>query len=167
MSRRLAYPTLILLLGLVLVGLLALSSAYSAQAAAPPGLQPGNSGPTTQQPASVPSGAGGAWEIVAQLPNTRVHLPEPQASLVQPARLKRAGAVMYPPNGKIYLLGGRMGIDGEDNPTSNNGNGNNNFSSIGPSMPPYAWLFEYTPAPDSSGMGTWVRKSADIDLCGT
>src|SRR5438132_964597 len=31
-----------------------------------------------------------------------------------PLKLKRAGAAAYPPNGKLYVLGGRHGVDGED-----------------------------------------------------
>src|SRR5437868_46471 len=52
----------------------------------------------------------GNWSAIASFPIVTVYTtPGPS-----PLRLKRAGAVGYPPNGKLYVLGGRHGTDGED-----------------------------------------------------
>lgn len=76
-----------------------------------------------------PSGVGAqlnaptdAWADVAPLPQVR----------------KRAVAAAYPPTGKIYLFGGRFGVDGEDlqRPT----------------------IFEYTPGDP----GAWEQKAAQL-----
>jgi hypothetical protein len=86
------------------------------------------------------------------MPGVSVEFPDEEWDVVKPASIKRAGAALYHPNGKIYLMGGRMGIDGMDNPIS---------YYKPPGTPPYTWLFEYTPGEP----GTWVRKQADIDAC--
>src|SRR5690242_14916980 len=49
----------------------------------------------------------GIWEDVAPFPTVSVS-PTPGT---YPLRLKRAAAAAYPPNGKIYLMGGRHGTD--------------------------------------------------------
>ena len=157
MSRRPAAPILIPLLGLVVAAVLAISTGPSARAGAPPTFAPGpNSAPAQQQkPPAQPYGTGG-WALLEPLPGVNVELPNNERFQLKAARIKRAGAALYPPNGKIYLLGGRMGIDGMDNPIS--------FydTSEGPPGPvPYTWLFEYTPG----APGTWTRKQASLDPC--
>src|SRR6476620_9407934 len=52
-----------------------------------------------------------SWVDIAAFPAV-TYSPTPGAAA--PAKLKRAGAAAYPPNGKVYLLGGRNGTDGED-----------------------------------------------------
>jgi hypothetical protein len=76
----------------------------------------------------------GVWQTVAPLPT--ISLPPTPGSY--PARIKRANAAAYA-NGKIYLLGGRHGVDGED------------FS--------LRWIWEYTPG----SPGAWVQKTALLD----
>lgn len=165
MNSRLGPSILITMLGLALLGLFALSSGPTVRAGAPPDLSNDRNGPTAQQrsaPAQ-PDGNGG-WDLMSPFPGVRVPFPDEEQALLKPARIKRAGAALYPPNGKIYLLGGRMGIDGMDNPIS----ANNSPLAPLPTQeveyrPPYAWIFEYTPA--TSGAGAWARKQADIDPC--
>ena len=55
-----------------------------------------------------------------------------------PLRLKRAAAAAYFPNNKVYVLGGRHGIDGEDTALR--------------------WIWEYTPGPNA-----WALKNALLD----
>ncbi|MDQ5824257.1 MAG: S-layer homology domain-containing protein [Chloroflexota bacterium] len=163
MSRRFASSILILLLGLVLAGLFVFDPDSKALAGAPPNLERESSGSTAQRwnaPAQ-PAGSGG-WDLMSGFPNVQVPFPSQKVIDPRPASIKRAGAAFYHPNGKIYLLGGRMGLDGMDNPISYN---NHNGGNPGQYLPPYTWIFEYTPATGDNGPGTWTRKSADIDPC--
>ncbi|MGA7730800.1 MAG: S-layer homology domain-containing protein [Chloroflexia bacterium] len=57
-----------------------------------------------------------------------------------PLKLKRALAVAYPPNGKVYILGGRHRADGDDINSE--------------------WIYEYTP-----GGGSYTLKNARLDSC--
>jgi plastocyanin len=77
----------------------------------------------------------GVWATVAPFPTVSL-TPTPGSA---PLKLKRAAAAAYPPNGKLYVLGGRRGVDGEDYPLSN--------------------IYEYTPGEP----GTWVAKNGQID----
>ncbi len=77
----------------------------------------------------------GTWATIAPFPTISVS-PTPGS---YPARIKRGGAAAYPPNGKVYLMGGRIGVDGEDSSLRS--------------------IFEYTPGDP----GSWVRKSALLD----
>ena len=77
----------------------------------------------------------GVWADIAPFPSATIS-PTPGSG---PLRIKRAGAAAYPDNGKIYLLGGRHGTDGEDIQLQ--------------------WIWEYTPG----NPGTWVRKNALLD----
>jgi hypothetical protein len=77
-----------------------------------------------------------AWVDIAPFPTVTIS-PTPGNT---PLKLKRAGAAAYPPNGKLYVLGGRHGIDGEDTTLE--------------------WIWEYTPG----SPGSWVRKSALLDV---
>ena len=77
--------------------------------------------PAAQHPA-LPPLPPGTWHAVAPLPYPR----------------KRAVAVAYPPTGRIYLLGGRMGTDGADVSTPG--------------------IFEYTPGDP----GRWMQKEAHL-----
>src|SRR5690348_1362787 len=52
----------------------------------------------------------GSWSAIATFPAVTLS-PTPGT---QPLKIKRDAAVAYPPNGKIYVLGGRHGTDGED-----------------------------------------------------
>jgi hypothetical protein len=77
----------------------------------------------------------GIWEDIAPFPTVSVS-PTPGT---YPLKLKRAGAAAYPPNGKIYVMGGRHGTDGEDVTLQ--------------------WIWEYSPG----NPGSWVRKNALLD----
>ena len=57
-----------------------------------------------------------------------------------PLKLKRALAVAYPANGKVYILGGRHRADGDDINSE--------------------WIYEYTP-----GGGSYTLKNARLDNC--
>src|SRR3954469_4778115 len=132
--------TLVLLAGSV--GFLASST----QAAAPPdmargqasapagGVRPeGASAPN--QPAKPAQPQASTWTDVAPFPTVTIDFtPGPQS-----LKLKRANAAGYPPNGKLYVLGGRAGADGEDISLRN--------------------IFEYTPG----SPGTWAQKAALLD----
>jgi plastocyanin len=77
----------------------------------------------------------GVWTDVAPFPTVTIEFtPQPQS-----LRLKRAGAAAYPPNGNIYILGGRHGVDGEDWPLR--------------------WIWQYTPG----NPGTITQKAALLD----
>src|SRR4029077_1910115 len=52
----------------------------------------------------------GSWSAIATFPAVTLS-PTPGTN---PLKIKRDAAVAYPPNGDIYVLGGRHGIDGED-----------------------------------------------------
>jgi hypothetical protein len=77
----------------------------------------------------------GSWSDIAPFPSVSIP-PTPGAV---PLRLKRANATAYFPNGKLYVLGGRAGTDGDDTTLRN--------------------IFEYTPG----NPGTWVQKAALLD----
>ena len=88
----------------------------------------------------------GIWSDLPALPTVSLNWGTSQVCEGNPSggnsplRLKRAGAVAYPPNGKIYILGGRHRADGDD--IHNH------------------WIWEYTP-----GAGSYVRKNATLDDC--
>src|SRR5947209_5538160 len=48
------------------------------------------------------------WVDVAPFPTVTIDFTPTASSL----KLKRAGAAAYPPNGKVYVMGGRHGADG-------------------------------------------------------
>jgi N-acetylneuraminic acid mutarotase len=80
----------------------------------------------------------GVWSDIANFPTVTLGFsndPQPTG----PLRLKRAGAAAYHPNGKIYILGGRHRVDGDD---------------IGS-----RWIWEYTPG----NPGTIAQKAAMLD----
>jgi len=52
----------------------------------------------------------GSWSAIATFPAVTLS-PTPGTN---PLKIKRDAAVAYPPNGKVYVLGGRHGTDGED-----------------------------------------------------
>ncbi|HST04250.1 MAG TPA: S-layer homology domain-containing protein [Chloroflexia bacterium] len=97
----------------------------------------------TQGPDAQPAGT---WDYVAPLPTISLAdfypcspVPCTPQGVDTPARIKRAVAAAYPPNGKVYLFGGRHGLDG-----------NEDF--------PLRWVFEYNPGAD-----TWTQKNALLD----
>jgi hypothetical protein len=81
-----------------------------------------------------PEAPQGVWTDIATFPAAVVS-PTPGTN---PLRIKRAGAAAYPPNGNIYLLGGRHGVDGED--------------------VALRWIWQYAP-----GSNTWTQKTALLD----
>jgi N-acetylneuraminic acid mutarotase len=81
-----------------------------------------------------PDQPSGVWADIAAIPTVSI-TPTPGT---YPLRLKRAAAAAYPPNGNIYVLGGRHGIDGEDVALQ--------------------WIWEYNP-----GANSWTRKNALLD----
>ncbi len=88
----------------------------------------------------------GTWSDIAPLPTISVDefypcspTPCTPQGLNVPARIKRGAGAAYPPNGKVYLFGGRHGLDGSED-----------F--------PLRWIFEYDPVAD-----TWTQKSALLD----
>src|SRR5687767_3335255 len=87
-----------------------------------------------QAQATAVAGPNGAWQDIAPFPS--VSIPPTPGSI--PLRLKRANAAAYPPNGKLYVLGGRAGTDGDDTTLRN--------------------IFEYTPSTNS-----WVQKAGLLD----
>jgi hypothetical protein len=97
-SRRFFSSLAILLLPIGLVVLLAVvvSQLSSSSGAAKVGPQPAY--------------INGSWSAIATFPAVTLS-PTPGTN---PLKIKRAAAVAYPPNGDIYLLGGRHGVDGED-----------------------------------------------------
>src|SRR4051812_42222635 len=88
--------------------------------------------PGPQQP-NAPSAS--SWVDVAPFPTVTIDFTPAPTSL----KLKRAGAAAYPPNGKLYVLGGRHGTDGED--TSQR------------------LIWEYSPG----SPGTWTQKTSLLD----
>jgi hypothetical protein len=88
----------------------------------------------------------GTWSDIAPLPTISVdefYPCDPSPCTPQginvPARIKRGAGAAYPPNGKVYLFGGRHGLDGSED-----------F--------PLRWIFEYDPS-----VNTWTRKNALLD----
>src|SRR5438045_1593129 len=57
-----------------------------------------------------PAYINGSWSAIATFPAVNLS-PTPGTN---PLKIKRAAAVAYPPNGNVYVLGGRHGVDGED-----------------------------------------------------
>ena len=106
--------------------------AGSTQAAAP---LASSGGKAVSGPNSAPARPDtGAWVDIAPYPTISVS-PTPGT---YPMKLKRAGAAAYPPNGKVYQLGGRHGVDGEDVTLST--------------------IWEYNP-----GTNAWAAKTALLD----
>lgn len=79
----------------------------------------------------------GVWSDTANFPSVSLGFPGDMAA-TGPLRLKRAGAAYYPPNNRIYILGGRHRADGED---------------IGSQ-----WIWEYNPSTN-----TFSQKTALLD----
>ena len=84
----------------------------------------GNSPQTTQSaganvasavndPGFVPQGV---WSDLPNFPNTTMDFGSTGTGPSVPLQLKRASAAAYPPNGKIYIFGGRHRNDGNDKP---------------------------------------------------
>src|SRR5690348_6717255 len=119
MSKRFMSSLAILLLPVGLVVLLALvASQWNSHSMA-----------DKQAPLS-PGQANGVWQDIATFPAAVVS-PTPGSS---PLKIKRAAAAGYFPNGKVYMFGGRQGLDGEDTALR--------------------WIWEYNPATN-----TWAQKS--------
>ena len=140
MSRRIfgvAIGVPVLLLGLAAA--LALFNGGMAAQAERPGA--GAPAPFAGQPAA----PAGVWSDIAPFPTIIINHPCPSCTATPvttpapPLRLKRAVAVAYPPNDRIYVLGGRHGTDGEDFSLRN--------------------IYEYTPG----NPGSWTLKSAQLD----
>jgi hypothetical protein len=123
---------------LVLLGASMLFSTGSTQASAPPN-SPGFAAQSEKNVAQAKetalAGPAGTWQDIAPFPS--VSIPPTPGSI--PLRLKRGNATAYFPNGKLYVLGGRAGTDGDDTTLRN--------------------IFEYTPGEP----GTWVQKAALMD----
>ncbi|MFL5734391.1 MAG: hypothetical protein ACJ78Q_14485, partial [Chloroflexia bacterium] len=111
------------------------------QAAAPGRLAPAAAvapGARLPQAAAKPNAPNvSTWVDIAPFPTVTIEFTPVPSSL----KLKRAGAAAYPPNGKLYVMGGRHGIDGED---------------ISQRL-----IWEYTPG--SPGPGTWISKTALLE----
>src|SRR4051812_30202578 len=86
------------------------------------------------QAAKQPQQPQGVWTDIATFPAVVVS-PTPGTN---PLRIKRAGAAAYFPNGNVYLLGGRHGVDGED--------------------VALRWIWQYAPSTN-----TWTQKTALLD----
>ena len=125
LSRRFLSSIAILLLP---IGLVVLLAVVVSQLAAHSDLNA--SGKVGPQPAYI----NGSWNAIATFPAVSLS-PTPGTN---PLKIKRDAAVAYPPNGNIYVLGGRHGIDGED------------------------WglaaILQYSPSAN-----TWTVKSSQID----
>ncbi|MBF6612349.1 MAG: S-layer homology domain-containing protein [Chloroflexi bacterium] len=140
MTRRL-FGSLILASALALVLLLISALSRGNNASAGPAyaasgakafstaLAQGKQGATNQQPQT------GTWADIAPWPTVTIQATPGS----YPLQLKRAGAAAYEPNGKVYVLGGRHGLDGQDYPLQ--------------------WIWEYTPGDP----GTIVQKNALLD----
>ncbi|HST06428.1 MAG TPA: kelch repeat-containing protein, partial [Chloroflexia bacterium] len=130
MSKR--FKNLILML-LVPVGLVALFALMSIA-----------SGGTGTQVASAAKDPGyspnGSWSDLPALPTVTLGFGQGQygGEGNTPLKLKRGSAVGYPPNGMVYILGGRHRTDGDD------------ISS--------PWIWQYDP-----GTNTYTRKNTLID----
>ncbi|HET9493454.1 MAG TPA: hypothetical protein VFR15_04410, partial [Chloroflexia bacterium] len=88
----------------------------------------------------------GTWSDVAPFPTISVTEwypcnPQPctPTGVNVSARIKRAGASGYHPNGKLYMMGGRHGLDGQEDY-------------------PLRWIWEYDPLAN-----TWTRKNALLE----
>ena len=92
-------------------------------------------GPPPPGAAQQPGQPSGVWADIAPFPSAVVS-PTPGSA---PLRIKRAAAAAYFPNGNIYLLGGRHGVDGEDVALQ--------------------WIWQYAPG----NPGTWTQKTALLD----
>jgi subtilisin-like proprotein convertase family protein len=90
--------------------------------------------------------AEGTWSDVAPFPTISVTewypcspAPCTPTGVNVSARIKRAGAAGYHPNGKLYMMGGRHGLDGQEDY-------------------PLRWIWEYDPTAN-----TWTRKTALLE----
>ena len=133
MIRRIFGLTIVLSATLLLLLAAALSVAGGSAAARP--AQGAAPAPEAANAVQKPDQPSGVWADIAPFPTVSVS-PTPGS---YPLRLKRAAAAAYPPNGKVYVLGGRHGIDGEDVALQ--------------------WIWEYTPGTP----GSWLRKNALLD----
>src|SRR5215203_5054150 len=85
----------------------------------------------------------GTWSDLPVFPNMQLNWGSGACQGIagtSPLTLKRSSAVAYPPNGKVYLFGGRHRADGDDITSQ--------------------WIWEYTP-----GAGSYVQKTALLDTC--
>src|SRR5215217_6314248 len=106
MSKRFFNIALVLLLPVALVALVSLFMADgSKQKSATQVVQVANN------PGFVPNGV---WSDLPNFPNTSLDFGSSGSGPSVPLQMKRAGAAAYPPNGKIYLFGGRHRNDGND-----------------------------------------------------
>ena len=103
------------------------------------GPQPPTGSQAATQEKVQPPAPQGTWSDVQNFPNVSIGFVAGDPEFNSPLRLKRAGAAAYHPNGKIYILGGRHRIDGNDI-----------------SM---RWIWEYTPG----NPGTITQKTALLD----
>src|SRR5215218_2992922 len=133
MSKRLVN---LLMLLLIPVGVIASLTLFAA-----------NNAGSAQRTASVANGQSivpqGTWSDLPVFPNMQLNFGSGACqgiSGTSPLTLKRSSAVAYPPNGKVYLFGGRHRADGDDITSQ--------------------WIWEYTP-----GAGTYVQKTALLDTC--
>ena len=143
MQRRI-YGFAFIVAAFTLLTLAALISAFSPPAVVQgmtvgdaAGALPPKPAPTQGAAAAVaaqPRQAQGVWADIATFPAVALS-PTPGTN---PLRIKRAAAAAYPPNGKVYLLGGRHGVDGED------------FA--------LRFIYEYSPAAN-----TWTQKTSLLD----
>ncbi len=76
-----------------------------------PSDSPAESNAVTQDQKGSPLGV---WSDLPNFPIVDLGFSGSGTSPVGPLKLKRAAAVAYPPNGKVYVLGGRHRPDGED-----------------------------------------------------
>src|SRR6187397_2408681 len=132
MSKRLINLLALLLIPVGLVAALAMFTSTGV------GSQRTASVVTTQ--AFSPSGT---WSDLPVFPNMQLNFGSGACQGISgsgPLTLKRSSAVAYPPNGKVYLFGGRHRADGDDITSQ--------------------WIWEYAP-----GAGTYVQKTALLDTC--
>ena len=132
MSKRLINLLALLIIPVGLVALLAMFT---------------TTGATPQRTASVANGQSivpnGTWSDLPVFPNMQLNFGSGACQGISgsvPLTLKRSSAVAYPPNGKVYLFGGRHRADGDDITSQ--------------------WIWEYTP-----GAGNYVQKTATLDTC--
>jgi hypothetical protein len=107
MSRRFFNLVLVLLLPVALVALASvfIAGGSSQKSVATQVVQVANN------PGFVPNGV---WSDLPNFPNTTLDFGQSGSGPSVPLQMKRAGAAAYPPNGKIYLFGGRHRNDGND-----------------------------------------------------
>jgi len=115
--------------------LLAVAASLAFMATTTRAAAPDRGVPAAAKPGAPNAPSASNWVDIAPFPTVTIEFTPVATSL----KLKRAGAAAYPPNGKVYLLGGRHGTDGEDTSMRN--------------------IWEYTPG----SPGTWISKTALLD----